>query len=246
MKTLLIIGANGAIGKALSNEANDFYENIIEVDMIFNNSVKVPKIKRICLDLSNNEDIKSLKEEIINIDSKELDIIFAQRPFLQLKPNSDTADIFNAIEISLIASIKIIELLVNTNTLKKVIFLGSINSEFVCDQPLSYMVAKASCDTAVKFLSKKYKDVIFINFIIGLVNVKSKKNNFQNSLKKLQAGKSATGGNDVPNDFELASTVFKIMQSSTLLLSGSKVYVDNGQHYTDSFWSARLTNNFND
>ena len=245
MKNLLMIGANGAIGKALSNEANDLYENIIEVDMSFNNSVEVPKIKRICLDLSNNEDIKSLTEEIINIDSKELDIIFAQRPFLQLKPNSDTDDIFDAIQISLIASLKIIELLVKSNSLKKVIFLGSINSEFVCDQPLSYMVAKASCDTAVKFLSKKYINVIFINFIIGLVNVKSKKNNFQNSLKKLQAGKSATGGFDVPNDFELASTVLKIMQSSTLLISGSKVYIDNGQHYTDSFWSARLTNNFN-
>ena len=44
-----------------------------------------------------------------------------------------------------------------TNTLKKVIFLGSINSEFVCDQPLSYMVAKASCDTAVKFYLRNIK-----------------------------------------------------------------------------------------
>ena len=31
MKNLLIIGANGAIGKALSNEANDLYENIIQL-----------------------------------------------------------------------------------------------------------------------------------------------------------------------------------------------------------------------
>ena len=64
--------------------------------MSFNNSVEVPN--KVCLDLSNNEDIKSLTEEIINIDLK-LDIIFAQRPFLQLKPNSDTDDIFDAIQI---------------------------------------------------------------------------------------------------------------------------------------------------
>ena len=167
-------------------------------------------------------------------------IIFAQRPFINLNPTSIKDDVLKALKISLISSLDIIETLEAKYKLKSVSFIGSINSQLVCDQPLSYMIAKSSCDTAIKFLSKKFPEINFLNFILGLVNIKDKKNNFKANRLKEHAAHAAIGFNNIPELDLISENIFNILLNSNQLISGNNIYLDYGQHFTDSFWSAKL------
>ena len=239
MKILLIFGASGSIGSSLFKYSKNFYDKVIPIDKKIENQ-KSTNNEFIFLDL-NKFDLKNdLLSQFSFHKEDQISIIFAQRPFINLKPKSMTENIGTALQISILSSLKIIEEIEPLFKLKNVSFLGSINSFQVCDQPLSYMISKSACDTAVKFLALKYPSTIFLNFIIGLVNDDSKKNNFSSNSFKRQCGEASLGGQKVPNVNDISKSILKLMNLDMTLSSGNNIYLDRGQSHIDSFFSARI------
>lgn len=240
MKILILVGANGGIGKNILEKSLNHFDKTIAIDQIIPSEIFNEKIDYYKINLLDKNPGSDLSDKLMMNKNDTFSIIFAQRPFINLNPTSIKDDIFKALKISLISSIDIIETLEARYKLKSVSFIGSINSQLVCDQPLSYMIAKSSCDTAIKFLSKKFPEIKFLNFILGLVNIKDKSNNFKNNKLKEHAAHAAIGFNNIPELDLISENIFNLIFNSNQLISGNNIYLDYGQHFTDSFWSARI------
>ena len=240
MKNLILLGANGAIGSTLITEALKNFNHIYAIDKKFNKSINSTQVTLITLDILDPNAGKNILSKITN-KKYNFYIGFAQRPFVNIMPDKLTDDIVDAVKVSLISSLDIFEYLHKTLKIHSVFFLGSINSSLVCDQPLSYMIAKSSCDTAVKFISKKFPNIIFINFILGLVNFDKKEDNFSTNQFKRKAAFASIGIKNIPDIKELSKTIIKILLNSNQIMSGNEIYLDSGQHHTDSYWSARIS-----
>lgn len=244
MKILILVGSNGGIGKGILEKSVNYFEKIIAIDKSIPEKKLDKKIDYFKINLLDHNLGSNLIEKLKPYKKDSFVIIFAQRPYLDLNPKSIKDDIFDALKISLISSLDIIENVKKNCSLSSVSFLGSINSQLVCDQPLSYMIAKSSCDTAIKFMSKKYPDIKFINFILGLVNIKEKENNFKNNKLKESAAYAAIGFNNIPELDLISDNILNLILNSNLLISGNDIYLDYGQHFTDSFWSARIARDY--
>lgn len=236
----LVFGATGAIGRNIFSEATCLYDHVFAFDI-------TPDSNSSYCDLTSLTDLPLLFRPLsLLLGLSKLDVIFAQRPFVALEPVSFCDDVHNAIDISCLGPIRIIEYLFSTfeSSLSSVSFLGSVNSSFVCDQPLSYMVAKSSTDIAIRFLSKRFSNICFRNFILGLVDVPSKPNSFTQQPSKVKFAHSAVGKPIISTDLELSKIIVTHTYEFCLPLSGSSIHLDNGQHFTDPYWSARLADNF--
>ena len=240
MKILILIGGNGGVGKHLLVKSLKYFDKVVAIDKIIPTKKLHEKVDYHKINLLDDNLGPKLIEKLKVFKGESCTIIFAQRPFVDLNPKSNKDDIIQALKISLLSSLDIIENCRENFKLKSVAFIGSINSELVCDQPLSYMIAKSSCDTAIKFMSKKYPEIIFLNFILGLVNIKDKTNNFSSNLHKENAAYAAIGFRNIPELDLISENIFNFIFHSNPLTSGNNIYLDYGQHFTDSFWSARI------
>ena len=232
----LLFGSLGAIGKHLYSCATTTYDVVIPYDISLEGN-------NYYCDLSKQLDLSLLFEPLLSYKTiTHIDLVFAQRPFLNLSPSSHTEDIHTAIDITCLSPILLVEYLSSQypSSLRSISFIGSINSTLVCDQPLSYMISKSASDIAVRFLSNRFPDFCFRNFVLGLVDVPSKDNCISKNPLKLKSAYAAVGKQVISSDQDLASIIVKSTFDFCLPLSGSTTHLDNGQHFTDPFWSARI------
>ena len=75
---------------------------------------------------------------------------------------------------------------------------------------------------------------------ILFINIKDKTNNFSSNLRKENAAYAAIGFRNIPELDLISENIFNFIFHSNPLTSGNSIYLDYGQHFTDSFWSARI------
>ena len=233
----LLFGANGSLGRKINLSALEKYDHVFPFDITTSENFVFCDLAK-PLNFSQLFSFLSFHHDLTHID-----LIFSQRPFLNLEPHSFADDVHQAIDITCLAPVRIIEYFASNypDSFKSASFLGSINSTLVCDQPLSYMISKCVTDVSVRFLSNRFPNHCFRNFILGLVDVPAKSNAISNNPQKLDCAYASVGKHSLSTDQELASTIVENTLNFCLPMSGSFIYLDNGQHFTDPFWSARLT-----
>ena len=109
MKILILVGSNGAIGRGILKKSVNFFEKIIAIDKIIPEKKLNKKIDYFKINLLDDNLGSIIIEKLKPYKKDSFTIIFAQRPYLDLNPNSIKDDVFKALKISLISSLDIIE-----------------------------------------------------------------------------------------------------------------------------------------
>lgn len=242
MKTILITGCNGGIGKSILDKFIKNKHNVIacfrkETDsskklVNFYKKKFKSKFYDYYFDITKNEDLENTLKKII-VKHKKIDVVINNAGLLSVAPLIMTGkkQIQNIFETNFFSLVKIIQLLSKKMIYQKsgVIINIASTSGIVGDEGrASYSASKAAVINLSKTLSKELgRYNIRVNSISpGLINSKMLFKNTQSKLIKDLINRSSL--KRIGEAHEIANVAFFLSGESSSYITGQNIIVDGG------------------
>ena len=229
-KHYMIIGGTKGIGRELTLFLSS--QDDITISVI---SRQTPKGKQKVagasyfeLDLSKRDTIPEVCNEIVRLNGKITNIVFAQR-------HRDTGDLWdNEIEVMLSATRCIIDSCHKSflpNNDNSIVIVSSLASTFVADnQPISYHLTRAALDQMIRYYAVSLgKSGIRVNGVASCTILKDENKKFMLKDKdRLKIQKRITPLDRMGKAKEVCSVIKFLMSSDASFVTGQIIVVDGG------------------